>query len=105
MDVGASDFDLMWEIAMAWGPDWAAHDGRFLDIHKGSTEMPPYDLRMAYWFGHRWVEVLLAQMFLDNMKIRYRTVWDSGLHPSGEEMGFIIVTDYVAQNMLRLEEA
>lgn len=100
MDLSEHDFDLMYEAAMAWGPDWAAHDGRFIDVHSRTTSMPPYDMRMAYWFGQRWVEVMLAQMFLDQEGFRYRTLWDTTVHPSGVEMGYVIVSDYVSKTLL-----
>lgn len=96
MDVTAEDFDLMWQSAMAWGPEWAIHDGRFIRVDEGGTVMPPFDLKAVYWFGERWVEVMFARSFLEAHGWRYYVLWDTGLHPSGQEMGFMVVTDFVA---------
>lgn len=104
MDVTERDFDLIWESAMVWGPHWASHDGRFIRVDDQSTALPPFDCRMVYWFGQRWVEVMAARAFLDAQGCRYFVLWDTGLHPSGLEMGFMIVTDFVAEGVLEGDE-
>jgi hypothetical protein len=89
------DFQAMYKECAPWGPEWAAKDGRFRNISEDNTTMPPYDMRMVYWFWDFWPECLLAQTFLALYDYRFQVLWDSGVHPNGQELGFCIVTDYV----------
>lgn len=85
-----ADFERLCGTSMHWGPDWAAHDGRFENYADGAgfQQPPGYQWRYAYWVGEQAASYILAASFLADRGEAYELLWDL----DSEE--WLILTDY-----------
>lgn len=92
------DFERLCTVSMRWaGQQWEAQAGRFehpteRGEPQANWDWPGWQLRMAYWAGDSWVNVILMRSYLAVMGHGCEILWDLATDDAIGE--YIILTDY-----------
>ncbi len=86
----AEDAERLAVTSMAWGSDWASHDGRFESV-KVEAEAPSYRWGRAYWMEPGAAAYILFTSFITAHGFEYEVLWDLA-----DDGGYVVVTDWVS---------
>ena len=87
--VGDEDFERLYENSGYWR-DARDVGGRF----EGERKHPGRPWKKIYWLGGNYASVILARSFLAAEGSGWEVLYDAAEYPSGESLGWVILTDY-----------
>jgi hypothetical protein len=84
----AEDAERLAVTSMAWGNDWASHDGRFESVRvKGAV--PSYRWGRAYWLESGAAAYILFTSYLTANGFDHEVLWDLV-----DDCGYVVLTDW-----------
>ncbi len=87
--VGDEDFERLYENSGYWRDARDAGE-RF----EGERKHPGRPWKKIYWMGGNYANVVLARSFLAAEGSDWEVLYDEAEYPSGENLGWVILTDY-----------
>ena len=91
IEMTAEEAERLAVTSMAWGNDWASHDGRFENVKvKGAA--PSYRWARAYWLESGAAAYILFTSYLTANGFDHEVVWDLV-----EDGGYVVLTDWVGE--------
>jgi hypothetical protein len=91
------DFEHLSTASASWdqliSPD---NLGRFEDIEIVGAPLES-DRKVIHWFGSDSTSYLLAKSYLRAQGFGYSALYDVSMHENGEPRGYVLLTDYDAE--------
>lgn len=81
----ADNAERLAHTSMAWGPNWAAQDGRFEPIAGEQS----YAWKQAYWLEPGEAALILFTSYLSAYGHEYAVVFDLA-----DDSGYVVLTDW-----------
>jgi hypothetical protein len=91
IQMSADDAERLAVTSMAWGNDWASHDGRFENV-KVNAAGPSYRWGRAYWLESGAAAYILFTSFLTAHGFDHEVVWDLV-----DDGGYVVLTDWAGE--------
>ena len=89
----AQDADALASTSMTFGPEWAAHDGRFETVTEPTDGDPNlYRDWSAYWVGDA-ASMILFRSYVATYGHDYAVLYDT----ADDFAGFVVLTDWEAK--------
>jgi hypothetical protein len=89
IEMTSEDAERLAVTSMAWGNDWASHDGRFESV-KTQNETPSYHWSRVYWLEQGAAAYILFTSYLTAHGFAHEVLWDLS-----NGLGYVVLTDWV----------
>lgn len=101
IEMDAYDFERLWSNSTEWsGLSWEDQVIQDRFEHTSSEveyDHPPMmDWKYAYWLDSNYASVILARNFLRTQEFGCEVLYDTAAHPSGELLGYVLLTNYAS---------